>query len=51
MWRHFAFSVILKSRIFEYMKLVELAILVILRSVEDECTFFTINFMKAKFRN
>jgi hypothetical protein len=51
MWRKFASNVILKDRIFEYFKLVELKIVVVLGSVEDEHTFFTITFMKSKLRN
>jgi hypothetical protein len=35
-WIRFASSVILKNRIFEYFKLVELAIVVVLGSVEDD---------------
>ncbi len=42
---------ILKNRIFEYFKLVELAIVVVLRDVENKCTFSTITFMKFKLRN
>jgi hypothetical protein len=37
--------VILKDKIFEYFKLV------VLGSVEDERTFFTVIFMKSKLRN
>jgi hypothetical protein len=43
--------VILKDRIFEYFKLVELAIVVVLGNVEDELTFYTVTFMKSKLRN
>ncbi len=42
---------ILKDRIFEYFKLVELAIVAVLGSVEDEFTFSTVTFMKSKLRN
>jgi hypothetical protein len=51
MWRRFVSSVILKDRIFEYFKLVELAIVAVLGSVEDEFTFSTVTFMKSKLRN
>jgi hypothetical protein len=51
MWKRFAFSVILKDKISKYFKLVELAIVVVLGSVEDDCTFFIIIFMKSKLRN
>jgi len=43
--------VILKDRISEYFKLVELTIVVILGSVENEHSFSTITFMKSKLRN
>jgi hypothetical protein len=43
--------VILKDRIFEYFKLVELTIVAILGSVENEHSFYTITFMKSKLRN
>ncbi len=46
MWRRFVSNVILKDRIFEYFKLVELAIVVVLRGGENKCTFSTITFMK-----
>jgi hypothetical protein len=45
-WRRFASNVILKDRNSKYFKLVELAIVVVLGSVEDEHTF-----MKSKLRN
>jgi hypothetical protein len=45
------FNVILNNRIFEYMKLIELAIVVVLRNVDDKHTFSTINFMKSKLKN
>jgi hypothetical protein len=51
LWRSFVFNVILKDTIFEYFKLVELAIVVVLGIVEDELTFYTITFMKSKLRN
>jgi len=51
MWRRFASNVILKDRISEYFKLVELTIVVILGSVENEHSFSTITFMKSKLRN
>jgi hypothetical protein len=35
----------------EYLKLVELAIIMVLGSVEDEKTFFNVNFLKSKFWN
>jgi hypothetical protein len=45
------FNVILNNRIFEYMKLIELAIVVVLGSVDDKHTFSTINFMKSIFQS
>ncbi len=42
---------ILKYRIYEYFKLIELAIVVILGSVENEHTFSTITFMTSKLKN
>jgi len=51
MWRRFASNVILKYRIYEYFKLIELTIVAILGSVENEFTFFTITFMKSKLKN
>jgi hypothetical protein len=51
MWRRFVFNVILKDRNFKYFKLVELTIVVVLGSVEDEHTFPTVIFTKSKLRN
>jgi len=51
MWKKFVFSVILKDRISENFKLVELAIVVVLGSVENELTFSSITFMKSKLRS
>jgi hypothetical protein len=51
MWRRFVSSVILKDRVFEYFKLVELAIVAVLGSVENELIFSTVTFMKSKLRN
>ncbi len=51
MWKRFVFNVILINRIFEYFKLVELAIALILKSVEDEHAFSIVTFMKSKLRN
>jgi hypothetical protein len=50
-WRCFATNMVLKQWFFEYMQLVEVAIVAIIGSVEDECTFSTLNFMKSKLRN
>ncbi len=51
MWKRFVSSVILRNIFFEYFKLVELAIILILKSVEDEHAFFIITFMKSKLKN
>jgi hypothetical protein len=45
-----ATSQILKLRMFEFFKLVELVIIMVLGSVGDERTFFTLYFMKSKLR-
>lgn len=36
---------------FEYLKLVEIAILGVMGGVDHECTFSTLNFMKSKLKN
>jgi hypothetical protein len=51
MWKRLVFNVILINRISEYFKLVELAILLILKSVEDEHAFSIVIFMKYKLKN
>ncbi len=44
-------SQILKIKMFEFFRLVELVIVMVLGSVEDERTFSTLTFMKSKLRN
>jgi hypothetical protein len=51
MQRWMAYSQILKLKKFEFFWLVELVIIMVLGSVEDEKTFFTLIFMKSKLRN
>jgi hypothetical protein len=51
MWRWMVNSQILKFKMFELFKLVELVIVMVLGSVEDERTFSTLTFMKSKLRN
>jgi hypothetical protein len=51
MWEKFFLNEILVNRIFEYFKLVELAIVLILKSVEDEHAFSIITFMESKLKN
>jgi hypothetical protein len=48
LWHQLATNNLLVVRIFEFMKLVELANVQIIRSVENERTFSTLNFMKSK---
>jgi hypothetical protein len=38
----------LKLKMFEFCRLIELAIIMVLGNVEDERTFFTLTFMKSK---
>jgi hypothetical protein len=35
----------------EFIKVVEIVVIAVLGSVEDECTFFTLGFMKSKVCN
>ncbi len=51
MWRWMVNNQILKLKMFELFKLVELIIVMVLGSVEDERTFSTLTFMKSKLRN
>jgi hypothetical protein len=44
-------SQILKIKMFEFFRPVELVIVMVLGSVEDENTFSTLTFMKSKLRN
>jgi hypothetical protein len=47
----FAISQVFWNKLFEYFKLVEIAILGVMGGVEHECTVSTLNFMKPKLRN
>jgi hypothetical protein len=51
MWGQMANSQILKFKMFEFLKLVELAIVTVLRNVEDEKNSFAFTFMKSKLKN
>jgi hypothetical protein len=51
MWRRMANSLILKVKMFEFFKLVELAIVMVLGNVEDERTFSTLTFTKSKLKH
>jgi hypothetical protein len=44
-------NAIVAFRLFEYVKLVEMTIVMVLSSVEYEHTFFTVSFMKFKHHN
>ena len=52
LWRRIeAIKSLLWHKLSEYMKVVKLAVVTVLESVEDERTFSTLNFMKNKLRN
>ncbi len=51
MWIRIAISQVFRNMLFEYFKLVEIAILGVMGSVEHECAFSKLNFMKSKLRN
>jgi hypothetical protein len=42
---------LLIQRLNEYLKLVEITIVLVFRSIQDECTFSTIVFIKDKLQN
>jgi hypothetical protein len=46
-----ASNIIVVDKLLEYLKLVKLAIVMVLGSVEDENTFFNVNFLKSKLQN
>jgi hypothetical protein len=48
MWVHVTFNVIVPFRLFEYVKLMEITIVLVLGNVEDECIM---TFMKWKLYN
>jgi hypothetical protein len=48
MWGCMTSNAIVDFRFFEYVKLVEMTIVMVLDSVEDEHTFFRVRFMKFK---
>jgi hypothetical protein len=49
MWGQVIYNAIVSFRLFKYLKLVEMAIGMVLGSVETEHTFSTMNFIKFKF--
>ncbi len=51
LWGWLASNVIVDDKLLEYLKFVELAIVMVLGNVEDERTFFNVNFLKLKLRN
>ena len=50
-WVRIGQNTLMLSRLLEYIKVAEIAIAVVLGSVEDERTFSTLSFMKSKLRN
>ncbi len=46
MWGHVTSNVIVVFKLFEYVKLVEIAIVMFISSVEDELTYCTMTFLK-----
>jgi hypothetical protein len=51
LWRRLEASGLLRHKLSEFMKITELAVVIVLGSVEDERTFSTLSFMKNKLRN
>jgi hypothetical protein len=51
LWRVVETSSMLRHGLSEYIKLAEIAVVLVLGSVEDEWTFSTLSFMKDKLRN
>lgn len=51
LWRIIDASSMLRHGLLEYLKLAEIAIVLVLGSVEDERTFSTLSFMKDRLRN
>jgi len=51
LWKTFSSSQIFVKKILEYIKLVELVIVQVIGSVEDERCFSTLTFMKTKLQN
>jgi len=51
LWKTFTSFWILKNKILEFIKLVELAIVKVFGSIEDEHYFFMLTFMKKKLWN
>jgi hypothetical protein len=51
MWQRIGQNVLMLNRLSEFIKLCEIALTVVLGSVEDKRTFSTLGFMKSKLRN
>ena len=51
LWRRIKANGLLRHKLSDYFKVVELAVVTVLGSVEDERTFSTLSFMKNKLRN
>jgi hypothetical protein len=51
LWKTLTSFRILKNKILKYIKLVELAIVKVIGSIEDEHYFYMLTFMKTKLRN
>ncbi len=51
MWLKIQFSTLLVEKLSEYMKVVEIAMEMVLGSMEDEKTFNNLAFMKSKLHN
>jgi hypothetical protein len=51
LWRRVEASCLLRRKLFEFLKVVELVVVIVLGFVEDERTFNTLSFMKNKLKN
>jgi hypothetical protein len=51
LWQKVSQNTLMVHGLFEFIKIVEIAVTAILGSVEDKCTFSTLGFMKSKLRN
>lgn len=51
LWKTIEVSQVLRTSMFEYLKVVKITIVQVLGSVEDECTFSTLAFVKPKLCN
>jgi hypothetical protein len=51
LWQSIETNSYLKHSLYEFLKIAELAVVMVLGSVQDEWTFSTVSFMKNKLRN